>query len=67
MDLIHINQQEDLSNDYIPIGIDLRDYYRSVEWDIMSVPAKRNVKTYPCCPEPYPDIPFNITYTSLLY
>jgi nicotinic acetylcholine receptor len=27
----------------------------------MSVPAKRNVKNYPCCPEPYPDITFNIT------
>ena len=26
----------------------------------MSVSAKRNVKTYPCCPEPYPDITFNI-------
>lgn len=60
VDLVHINQQIDPS-DEIPIGIDLRDYYRSVEWDIMSVPAKRNVKTYPCCPEPYPDITFNIT------
>ncbi|CAF0792648.1 unnamed protein product [Brachionus calyciflorus] len=60
VDLVHINQQIDPS-DFIPIGIDLRDYYRSVEWDIMSVPAKRNVKTYPCCPEPYPDITFNLT------
>jgi nicotinic acetylcholine receptor len=60
VDLVHINQQTDAS-DEIPIGIDLRDYYRSVEWDVMSVPAKRNVKTYPCCPEPYPDITFNIT------
>ncbi len=60
VDLVHINQKNDQSDD-IPIGIDLRDYYRSVEWDIMSVPARRNVKTYPCCPEPYPDITFNIT------
>ena len=60
VDLVHINQKVDPS-DHIPIGIDLRDYYRSVEWDIMSVPARRNVKTYPCCPEPYPDITFNIT------
>jgi nicotinic acetylcholine receptor len=60
VDLVHINQIVDAS-DEIPIGIDLRDYYQSVEWDIMSVPAKRNVKTYPCCPEPYPDITFNIT------
>lgn len=38
--MIHVNQKIDQS-DFIPIGIDLRDYYRSVEWDIMSVPAKR--------------------------
>ena len=25
------------------------------------MPARRNVKSYPCCPEPYPDITFNIT------
>lgn len=60
VDLVHINQQID-DSDEIPIGIDLRDYYPSVEWHIMSAPAKRNVKTYPCCPEPYPDITFNIT------
>lgn len=60
VDLVHINQRIDES-DEIPIGIDMRDYYRSVEWDVMSVPAKRNVKIYPCCQEPYPDITFNIT------
>ena len=59
VDLVHINQQKD-PNNYIPIGIDLKDYYRSVEWDIMSVPAFRNVKSYPCCPEVYPDITFKI-------
>jgi nicotinic acetylcholine receptor len=66
VDLVHIDQQHNESDkadesDEIPIGIDLRDYYQSVEWDIMNVPARRNVKTYPCCPEPYPDITFNIT------
>lgn len=60
VDLLHYEQRKDSAN-FIPIGIDLREYYRSVEWDIMSVPARRNVKTYPCCPEPYPDITFNIT------
>jgi hypothetical protein len=63
--LLHYEQRKDSRDNQdpnlIPIGIDLRDYYRSVEWDIMSVPARRNVKTYPCCPEPYPDITFNIT------
>lgn len=43
------------------MGIDLQDYYISVEWDIMRVPAVRNEKYYSCCEEPYPDIIFNIT------
>jgi len=33
----------------------------SVEWDILGVPAARNVKFYTCCDEPYLDITFNIT------
>jgi nicotinic acetylcholine receptor, invertebrate len=65
VDLVHINQPKNdlgnIVNDVIPIGIDLRDFYRSVEWDIMSVPAIRSEKRYPCCVEPYPDITFNIT------
>lgn len=48
------------SND-IDVGIDLQDYYISVEWDIMRVPAVRNERYYSCCEEPYPDIIFNIT------
>ncbi|CAL8069496.1 unnamed protein product [Orchesella dallaii] len=59
VDLRHINQTLD-SND-IELGIDLQDYYISVEWDIMGVPAARNEKYYSCCEEPYPDIMFNIT------
>jgi nicotinic acetylcholine receptor len=42
-------------------GIDLGDYYRSTEWDLLAVPAKKYEKYYPCCEEPYPDIKFNIT------
>lgn len=45
----------------IPNGIDLRDFYPSVEWDILEVSAHKKNKHYPCCPEPYPDITFNIT------
>ncbi|KAL1400785.1 hypothetical protein pipiens_007136 [Culex pipiens pipiens] len=45
----------------VKIGIDLREYYPSVEWDILGVPAERHEKYYPCCAEPYPDIFFNIT------
>ncbi|XP_068084467.1 acetylcholine receptor subunit alpha-like 1 [Anabrus simplex] len=59
VDLRHIAQSAD-SNE-IDMGIDLQDYYLSVEWDIMRVPAVRNEKFYSCCEEPYPDIIFNIT------
>lgn len=47
--------------DKVEVGIDLREYYPSVEWDILGVPAERHKKYYPCCLEPYPDIFFNIT------
>ena len=45
----------------VSYAIDLADFYRSVEWDIMQVPAKRNVRKYTCCPQTYPDITFSIT------
>jgi len=47
--------------DIVEIGIDLKEFYKSVEWDILGVPASRNVKFYTCCDEPYLDITFNIT------
>jgi nicotinic acetylcholine receptor len=45
----------------VQMGIDMSDYYSSVEWDVLSVPAQKNIKIYECCPEPYYDIYFNIT------
>ena len=45
----------------VEVGIDLTEFYMSVEWDILEVPAIRNVKYYTCCDEPYLDITFNIT------
>lgn len=47
-------------NSTVAYGMDLSEYYLNVEWDILSVPAERHVKKYPCCPEPYPDIYFNM-------
>ena len=41
-------------------GMDLQAYYVSVEWDLMSASARKNIKYYPCCKEPYPDVSFNI-------
>ena len=43
------------------MGIDMSDYYPSVEWDILSIPAQKNIKVYDCCLEEYIDIYFNIT------
>ncbi|OQV13810.1 Acetylcholine receptor subunit beta-like 2 [Hypsibius exemplaris] len=44
----------------IKIGMDLSEYYPSIEWDILHVPARRHTIFYPCCSEPYPDITFTI-------
>merc|ERR1719242_2999234 len=42
--------------DIVELGIDLKEFYKSVEWDILGVPAARNVKFYTCCDEPYLNI-----------
>ncbi|UYV64606.1 nAChRa1 [Cordylochernes scorpioides] len=59
VDLKHKDQRDDSPE--IKFGIDLSEFYLSVEWDIMAVPALRKEKFYSCCEEPYPDITFNIT------
>jgi len=58
VDVIHLNAEP--GNQTVSYGMDLSEYYLNVEWDILSVPAERHVKFYPCCPEPYPDIFFYI-------
>ena len=46
----------------IPRGIDLKDYYLNVEWDIINVTALRKLKSYSCCPDTqYADIMFFLT------
>ncbi|XP_024935608.1 acetylcholine receptor subunit alpha-L1 isoform X2 [Cephus cinctus] len=64
IDLKHINQN--MGDNNVKVGIDLREYYPSVEWDILDVPAERHEKYYPCCHEPYPDIFFNITLRQII-
>ncbi|KAG8199968.1 hypothetical protein JTE90_006212 [Oedothorax gibbosus] len=59
VDLKHKHQREEEPE--IPMGIDLSEFYLSVEWDIMAVPARRKERFYSCCEEPYPDITYNIT------
>lgn len=59
VDLKHKHQAEEEPD--ILMGIDLSEFYLSVEWDIMAVPARRKERFYSCCEEPYPDITYNIT------
>ncbi|KAM6140429.1 LOW QUALITY PROTEIN: neuronal acetylcholine receptor subunit alpha-10 [Pterocles gutturalis] len=56
----HNGNQIDLHNK-LDTG-DLRDFVENVEWEVLGMPATRNVITYGCCSEPYPDV----TYTLLL-
>lgn len=37
----------------VKVGIDLSEFYLSVEWDILAVPATRNEEYDPCCTVPY--------------
>ena len=33
--------------DVVDLGIDLKEFYKSVEWDILGVPAARSVRKLP--------------------
>ncbi|XP_041980542.1 acetylcholine receptor subunit beta-like 2 isoform X2 [Aricia agestis] len=59
VDLKHMDQVAGSS--LVHVGIDLSEFYLSVEWDILEVPATRNEEYYPCCPEPFSDITFKLT------
>lgn len=59
VDLRHRDEMK--GSNVVEFGIDLKEFYTSVEWDVLAVPAVRNEKFYTCCDEPYLDITFNIT------
>ncbi|XP_050292921.1 acetylcholine receptor subunit beta-like 2 [Anthonomus grandis grandis] len=59
VDLRHMDQQP--GSNIVKVGIDLSEFYLSVEWDILAVPATRNEEYYPDHKEPYSDITFKIT------
>ncbi|KAK4882974.1 hypothetical protein RN001_006293 [Aquatica leii] len=59
VDLKHMDQVA--GSNIVKIGIDLSEFYLSVEWDLLAVPATRNEEYDPCCAEPYSDITFKIT------
>lgn len=62
VDLKHIEQNE--GNNIVKSGIDLSEFYLSVEWDILAVPATRNEEYYPCCAEPYSGKRYSHLYRS---
>ena len=33
----------------------------NLEWELVSTSVKREVQTYSCCPEPYPDVTYTLT------
>ncbi|CAO1423836.1 unnamed protein product [Diamesa hyperborea] len=59
VDLKHLEQVP--GSNLVNIGIDLSEFYLSVEWDILEIPASRNEEYYPCCLEPFSDITFKLT------
>ncbi|CAM6032107.1 unnamed protein product, partial [Sphagnum compactum] len=59
VDLKHLDQQP--GSNIVPIGIDLTEFYLSVEWDVLEIPACRNEEYYPGIPEPFADITFKLT------
>jgi nicotinic acetylcholine receptor len=57
---LHIPEDGSSTKVYtVDFGIDMSDYYPSVEWDVLSIPAQKNIKLYPY--GPYYDIYYNIT------
>jgi len=41
--------------------VDLSDYRKSTQFEILSTTGEKNSRYYPCCAEPYIDITFNMT------
>lgn len=62
VDLKHMNQVS--GSNLVSVGVDLSQFYLSVEWDILDVPARRNEEYYPCCSEPYTGKLFKFVHSS---
>uniref|UniRef100_A0A8C4RS74 Neuronal acetylcholine receptor subunit alpha-9 n=1 Tax=Erpetoichthys calabaricus TaxID=27687 RepID=A0A8C4RS74_ERPCA len=39
---------------------DLTDFVENVEWEVLGMPAKKNVILYGCCSDPYPDVTYTL-------
>ncbi|KAK2827934.1 hypothetical protein Q5P01_018968 [Channa striata] len=54
----HNGNQMDLFNALD--SADLADFVPNVEWEVLRMPAKKNIILYGCCSDPYPDITFTL-------
>ncbi|GAB1606017.1 neuronal acetylcholine receptor subunit alpha-10-like [Argonauta hians] len=50
--------QVDVTN--LTDNIDLSNYVNNGEWTLVATKVIRNEITYPCCPEPFPDVTFYV-------
>ncbi len=39
---------------------DLADLVENVEWEVLGMPAKKNIILYGCCADPYPDVTYTL-------
>ncbi|XP_076836585.1 neuronal acetylcholine receptor subunit alpha-10 [Brachyhypopomus gauderio] len=54
----HNGNQMDLLNALD--SADLADVVENVEWEVLGMPAKKNIILYGCCSDPYPDITYTL-------
>ncbi|CAM1306501.1 nAChRa3 (predicted) [Pycnogonum litorale] len=59
VDLRHKSEAHNSS--LVEFGFDMSEFYMSVEWDILAIPAVRHEVYYVCCKEPFVDLTFSIT------
>lgn len=60
VELKHVGTYSNQRGNKVEIGIDLSQFYKNVEWDIIDVPAYYNEVYYDCCEESFPDVTFAI-------
>lgn len=61
IDLRFFQKPDLLPNVTFKPGMDTKRYNPSVEWNLLDTYAMKEVKLYPCCPEEYVSLYFNIT------
>ncbi|XP_041369292.1 acetylcholine receptor subunit alpha-L1-like isoform X1 [Gigantopelta aegis] len=61
VDLVHTCAPSNDPHVNIRSGVDLRDFYPSLEWDLLEVNAQKNTRLDPLGKSTYPDITFMVT------